>query len=134
MKKADDITYQCDSCGNIDPMGTTPCKCGSTAVCPVPCCTLEDVTAELHKIGYNAGMYNTGGHVMCIAVAKVGESLDKYRLFIGNECGWGADIYDGDGEHTGSVNLEEIKPLDSALQIAETLVQAIIAQTVGEPC
>jgi len=93
--------------------------------------TLEDVTAEIQKIGYHAGIYHTGGGIMCIAIAEVGVPLDRYRLIIGNECGWGADCYDANGKHTHSLNFSEIKPLDSALQIAETLVQAIIAQTYG---
>ena len=95
----------------------------------------NEVAARLRQLGYNAEVYNTGGHVMCIAVSEVGKSITDYQLIIGNAEGepWGADIYEG-GEWTdNSVTIEEIKPHDSVEQIAYTLIQSIIASRFGDP-
>jgi hypothetical protein len=95
--------------------------------------TVTAVLAELVKLGYNASYYHTGGGIMCIAISATGQPIDKYGLIIGNGCGWGADCYDEAGEYTHSVNLKEIKDTDSALQVAATLTQAIVAQHYGDP-
>lgn len=93
--------------------------------------TLKMVATELQNLGYNANMDNTGGGIMGIYVTR--PEVSKVEILLGNNCGWGADIYDEEGEYQNSVSFDEIQDSDSPYQIAYTFAQGILAQHLGIP-
>ena len=90
---------------------------------------LKSVATELRNLGYIAKIDNTGGGLMGIYVTLPG--ISKKDVLVGNNCGWGADIYDNYGEYNHSVNFDEIKDTDSPFQIAYAVIQAILCQYLG---
>ena len=89
---------------------------------------LKSVATELRNLGYIAKIDNTGGGLMGIYVTLPG--IKKEVLF-GTDGGWGADLYDEEGEFTNGIYFDEIKDTDSPFQIAYTVVQAILCQYLG---
>ena len=95
---------------------------------------LSRCRSMLRLLGYNAEVYHTGGGIMAVAVAGDGQPISEYRLIIGNECNWGADCYDAEGEYTHSVDLPEITETDSTEQVVVTLVNALIMRLQCAVC